>query len=268
MVVVPRSAYLMGSPPDESGKDANETPQHRVTIAKPFAVGKVHVTVEQFDAFVTETGYDAGDKCWTTEADRSEERKGRSWRNPGYSQGGDHPAVCLNWNDAVAYVEWLGRKTGKPYRLLTEAEWEYAARAGSTTRYSFGNDAIEMCHYGNGADQTARSRSAAASGSTIVECRDGFATTAPAGSFAANEFGLQDMHGNAWQWTADCYHQNYDGAPADGAAWISGDCSRHVVRGGSWDISPRSLRSALRGRAASASREFDQGFRVGRTLSQ
>jgi formylglycine-generating enzyme required for sulfatase activity len=155
MVVMPAGTFTMGSPPSETNRDNDEGPLHLVTIGKPFAVGKFHVTVEQFAAFVSETGYDAGSKCEAFEfgIGKWKEKQGLSWRSPGYSQDASHPVVCVNWNDAKAYVNWLARKTGKIYRLLTEAEWEYSARArtepGAYPRYSFGNDERDLCRYGN-----------------------------------------------------------------------------------------------------------------------
>src|SRR6266478_1764595 len=209
MVVVPAGSFMMGSPSGEAG-DADESPSHVVAISKPFAVGKLHVTVDQFTAFVTERRYDAGSKCWTLEGGKAEERSGRSWRNPGFTQDGSHPAVCLSWDEANAYAEWLAEKTDKPYRLLTEAEWEYAARGrtmstGVYPRFWFGNNEKDLCRFGNGADQTARDRIVGAKGWAAAPCNDGYVYTSPAGHFEANAFGLHDMFGNAWQWTADCY---------------------------------------------------------------
>jgi formylglycine-generating enzyme required for sulfatase activity len=259
MVVVPAGSFTMGSPASEAGRYDNEGPQHPVTIGKPFAVGKFQVTFDQFAAFVAETGYDAGSKCYAFEEGKWKEKQGLSWRTPGFAQKGSHPAVCLNWNDANAYVAWLAKQTGKSYRLLTEAQWEYAARAGTTTRYFFGDEEKVFCRYGNGADQTAKSK--------ILPCSDGYAYTAPVGSFLPNGFGLYDMHGNAWQWLEDCWHENYQGAPSGGSAWISGDCSRRVVRGGSWYGGPGELRSAIRFGDSSVYRYYGSGFRLGRTLS-
>jgi formylglycine-generating enzyme required for sulfatase activity len=271
MVVVPAGSFTMGSPVGEKERDKNEGPQHTVTIGKPFAVGKFHVRVDQFAAFAAETGYDAGSKCWTFEGGKYEERSDRSWRNPGFTQGGSHPAVCVNWNDAKAYVAWLARKTGNTYRLLTEAEWEYAARArtepGAYPRYLFGNEEKDLCRYGNGADQTAKSSIAGAKDWTVAPCNDGYAYTSPVGSFAANGFGLYDMQGNAWQWTQDCYHDSYTGAPSDGGAWTAGDCGRGVIRGGAWSDYPVFLRSANRIWCTTDFRFYDLGFRVARTLT-
>jgi len=155
----------------------------------------------------------------------------------------------VSWDDAKAYVAWLAKKTGKPYRLLTEAEYEYAARAGTTTAYPWGN----------------------AIGKNNANC-DGCGSqwdnkqTAPVGSFAANDFGLFDMVGNVWAWTEDCFHDSYNGAPTDGSAWTSGDCDRRVLRGGSWVVSPQGLRSAFRNGYTADVRGSGFGFRVGRTL--
>jgi formylglycine-generating enzyme required for sulfatase activity len=271
LVVVPAASFTMGSPESEKDRRNDEGPRHRVTIGKPFAIGKFHVTVNQFAAFVAETGYDAGSKCRTFEDGKVEERSDRSWRNPGFAQSGSHPAVCLSLNDATAYVDWLARKTGKTYRLLTEAEWEYAARArtepAAYSRYSFGDDENDLCRYGNGADQTTKSTVPGASNWTIAPCNDSYAYTSPVGSFAANAFDLYDMQGNARQWTEDCYHDNYAGAPSDGSAWTTGDCSRRVLRGGSWSVDPGELRAAFRVRGTAAFRSRNDGFRVGRTLT-
>ncbi len=271
MVVVPAGSFTMGSPASEKDRRDNEGPQRVVTIAQPFAVGRFQVTVEQLAAFVAETGHDAGSKCWTFENGKAEERQGRSWRNPGFPQADTHPAVCLSWDDATAYVDWMSRKTGKTYRLLSEAEWEYAARArtepGAYPRYWFGNEEKDLCRYGNGADQEAKSKIAGASGWTIAPCNDGHAYTAPTGSFPANGFGLYDMAGNAWHWTADCWNESYKVAPSDGSALVAGDCGRRVLRGGSWINNPRVLRAANRDHNAAGLRYCFNGLRLGRTLA-
>jgi formylglycine-generating enzyme required for sulfatase activity len=177
--------------------------------------------------------------------------------------------VCVSWDDARAYVDWMAKRTGKPYRLLSEAEWEYAARGqtslGVYPRVWFGDDEKNVCQYGNGADQKARESIELAKLWKISPCDDGFAYTSPAGHYAPNPFGLYDMAGNAWQWTEDCYHDSYDDAPSDGSAWTSGAwaCSSRVVRGGSWSTFP--LRAAQRYRSAGVF--VGTGFRVARTLS-
>jgi formylglycine-generating enzyme required for sulfatase activity len=262
MMVLPAGSFTMGSPKTEKGRADDEGPQHVVTIRNPFAVGKLHVTVDQFAAFIREIGHDTDSGCFMY--------IGRSWRNPGFAQDGSHPVVCVSWDDAKAYVDWLTKKTGKPYRLLSEAEWEYAARGrtsrGAYPRFWFGNDEKELCRYGNFKDQKAENKDAS--------CDDGYAKTSPAGHYEPNAFGLYDMFGNVWQFAEDCYHSNYNRAPADGTAWIGGDCKKHVVRGGSWDDDPDNLRAAYRedeedvldfGFGTVKTNE-NLGFRVARTL--
>ena len=163
---------------------------------------------------------------------------------------GQQPAINVSWDDAQNYVAWLSRITGKTYRLLSEAEYEYAARAGRQTVYPWGDDL----------------------GRNNANCDGcggqwGRKQTAPVGSFAANGFGLYDMVGNVWEWAEECYHDNYNGAPADGTAWTGGDCYTRVVRGGSWVNGPQNLRSASRNRSSTDGRSGDLGFRVGRTLT-
>jgi formylglycine-generating enzyme required for sulfatase activity len=273
MVVVPAGSFTMGSPDSEKGRNSWEGPQHVVTFARPFAVGKLEVTVDQFAAFVRETGYDAGSTCWTYEEGKFDSRTGRSWRNPGFAQDGSHPAACLSWHDAKAYADWLARKTGgKDYRLLSEAEWEYAARArttpGTGSRYAFGNDENALCAHGDGLDQTAKRTFPGTEAWTFLPCSDGYATTAPTGKYTANGFGLHDMQGNVKEWTLDCYQEGlgYRGAPTDGSAWTSGGCRSRVLRGGSWLGYARLLRVAFRFTAAPGERLNDVGIRVARTL--
>ena len=270
MVVVPEGSFTMGSPDNEPGRYADEGPRHEVNIAKAFAVGKFDVTKDEFAAFVRETGYDAGSKCYSFNKDKWEEVTGRSWRDPGFPQTGSHPAVCLNWDDAQAYVKWLKDKTGQSYRLLSESEWEYSARGqtspGTYPRYFFGDSEKDFCKYGNGADQTAKTQVPGASGWTVLPCSDGYAYTSPVGAFKPNPFGLYDMHGNVWQWTQDCYHDSYKDAPTDGAPVESGECGQRVFRGGSWYNLPRDLRAASAPGIVPSNRGNDLGFRVARTL--
>ena len=272
MVVVPAGSFIMGSSDSEQGRNSWEGPQHVVGFKRPFAVGRFEVTVDQFATFVRDSGYRAGSSCWTFENHKFESRSDRSWRNTGYAQDGSHPAACLSWHDAKAYVDWLAERTGKPYRLLSEAEWEYAARATTTTgsgpRYGFGDDDEAMCAHANGFDQTAKQIVAGTVTWPALHCFDGHAYTAPVGKFSANGFGLHDMLGNVKEWTADCYHPNqgYSGAPTDGSAWISGECSSRLLRGGSWLSYARLLRVAFRYRASADDRCSDLGVRVARTL--
>jgi formylglycine-generating enzyme len=239
----------MGSPAGEEGRSGDEGPHYTMTIRQPFAVSKFHVTRDQFAAFVNETGYAASTTCFKWPAGGTSDG---SWRDPGFAQEGSHPVVCITWNDAKAYVNWLAKKTGgKPYRLLSEAEFEYAARgqtrSGAYPRFWFGNDEKDLCRNANGADQKARDSIARAKNWPVAPCNDSYAYTSPAGHYEPNAFGLYDMAGNASQWTEDCYHDTYNGAPADGSAWTTDDCkSGHVIRGGSWSSNPRYLRAARR----------------------
>ena len=244
MVVVPAGSFTMGSPAREQGRDIDESPQHSVTVAKPFVVGRFAVTFDEWDACVADggcNGYHPQDLGW-----------GR----------GRRPVINVSWDEATAYAAWLSRKTGKVYRLLTEAEWEYAARAGSTTAYYWGDE------IGKG--------NANCAPLAKLECGSkwGNEQTAPVGSFAANAFGLYDMAGNVWQSVQDCYHDSYNGAPTDGSAWTTGNCYgtpdenlQRVIRGGSWISGPLNLRSATRFRNTFNSRANILGFRVARTLT-
>jgi formylglycine-generating enzyme required for sulfatase activity len=205
-----------------------EKPQRLVRIAEQFAVSKYEVNFEEWDACL------AGDGCSGYAPDDEDWGRGR------------RPVVNVSWEDAMKYVEWLSEKTGKPYRLLSEAEWEYAARAGTKTRYSWGEDITpENANYGGNVDRTTE-----------------------VGSYAPNPWGLYDMHGNVWEWVEDCWNDNYEGAPVDGGAWTNGDCKRRVLRGGSWYGEPENLRSAYRFEALTVNRSRNVGFRVARTLSR
>ena len=232
MIVVPAGDFVMGSPTNEEGRYDNEGPQRKVTIASPLAASKFEVTFDEWDACVA-----YGD-CEPRVSDG------------GWGRG-RQPVINVTWDDAQRYVAWLSKMTGKPYRLLSEAEWEYAARAGTQTAYSWGDKIGKGNANCNGCGSQWDARQ-----------------TAPVGSFAPNAFGLHDMHGNVWEWVEDCYHDNYDGAPTDGSAWTAGgNCSVRVVRGGSWHDGPQYLRSAYRVGSATADRYDILGFRVGRALT-
>jgi formylglycine-generating enzyme required for sulfatase activity len=230
MVVIPAGAFMMGSSDSDKDHKANEGPRHMVTIAKPFAVSKFDVTFADWDACSSTGGCVLiGDNGFGRDTE---------------------PATNASWDDAQEYVAWLSKMTGRPYRLLTEAEWEYAARAGTTTAYFWGD--------------TIGSRNATCHGcgSEWDDKQPG-----PVGSFKPNAFGLYDMAGSLWQLVQDCYNDNYDGAPPDGSAWTTGDCNNRVIRGGSWDTPPEALRSAHRGRDSHFDRNWYAGFRIGRTLT-
>ena len=266
MVVVPAGSYRMGSPSYEQGRREDEGPVHEVTIAVPFAIGRHEVTVAEFGRFVDETGYSTGSSCRTYEGGKWESRAGRGWRNPGFGQSGRYPVACVNWNDAQAYVAWLSRETGEEYRLPSESEWEYAARAGTAKARYWGEGESGQCRHANGGDASVKERYADWRW-TVASCRDGHVHTAPAGIFAANGWGLHDMLGNVWEWTEDCWNGSYAGAPSDGSAWKYGDCAQRVLRGGSWIDRPSYLRAANRDRVTTGIRNGRFGFRVARTLA-
>ena len=273
MVVVPAGRFLMGSPENEKGRDQDEGPQHEVTLAAPFAISRYHVTRDQYARFVAATGYRApgregGNACYDATERRVpwESRQGLGWRFVGFDQTGDHPAVCISWDDARAFAAWLALKTGHAYRLLTEAEWEYAVRAGSRSAYSFGDFFERVCSYANIADATYKKiYGSKRTDGNFAKCDDGFAYTAPVGSFLPNGFGLFDMQGNVSTWVEDCLG-DYKNAPKDGSARQEKDCKSHVHRGGSWIGPPETLRAAHRGFAGRYMRIGYIGFRLARTL--
>ncbi len=253
MVVVPAGTYQMGSPSYEAGRYDDEGPAHRVTLGQAFAVGVYEVTRGEYGRFVGATGHAGGNSCYVLEGGGLEERSGRSWRNPGFRQSEREPVVCVNWREARAYAEWLSRETGQSYRLLSEAEWEYVARAGTTTARYWGESEAGQCRYANGARGGAN-------------CDDGHHQMAPVGSFRPNAFGLFDVMGNVGEWVQDCWNNNYVGAPSDGRAWEGGHCIGRVLRGGSWLNLPRDLRSANRNGILAGNRYFVLGFRIARSL--
>lgn len=264
MVILPPGKFTIGSPMNEVGRGTDENPQKVVTIAYALSVGKYPVTRAEFAAFVEDTGWKIG-PCEHWEGKSFVVEKGIDWSNT-LQQTNQHPVVCVNWDDSQAYVQWLSRKTGKHYRLLSEAEWEYAARAGTTTAWYWGNNEANQCRYANGADLSAKASGVGAAG--VVNCDDKFPYTSPVGSFQPNKFGLYDMAGNVGEWVADCYHDTYSDAPADGSAVESCLPKFHdarVMRGGAWNAIPAWLRSASRDVEVPSTRADTFGFRVART---
>ncbi|WP_376696529.1 SUMF1/EgtB/PvdO family nonheme iron enzyme [Wenzhouxiangella sp. EGI_FJ10305] len=274
MVVIPAGSFRMGSPSGEADRDNDEGPQHNVSIPA-FALATTEVTVGEFRRFVEVTDYrtdaekSAGgdDGCFAYKGDTAGYKAGTSWRDPGFSQGNDHPVTCISWNDAQAYVRWLSEQTGEDYRLPSEAEQEYALRASSTTAFPWGSNAGGACSHGNVLDQTATSSTLSAFSSIAVSCTDNQVLTAPVGSYRKNGFGLFDMTGNALEWAQDCWNESYRGAPSDGAAWMSGDCGRAVLRGGSWGNGGLGLRSAKRNWVTRVFRYDVTGFRPARSVA-
>ena len=261
MVVAPAGKFTMGSPKGEPQRSDDEGPQHEVTIPKPFAVGRCAVTRGEFAAFVTATGHkmDGGAHVWTGKEWKLDPSK--SWRDPGFAQDDSHPVVCVSWHDAQAYIAWLSNASGAPYRLPSEAEWEYSCRAGTATPFWWGSSITpEQANYDG-------SVTPYQGGGQKGEYRK---RTVPAQSFAANPWGLYQVHGNVWEWCEDFRHGSYEGKPenlkATGGAWIDGSGSYRVLRGGSWSYLPQNLRSAFR-IGSPVSRLGDIGFRVARTIT-
>lgn len=280
LVRIPAGEFMMGSGEEaESLVSAmaaydvrpeqfhDEYPQHRVRITRPFCLGMYEVTVGQFRKFVTDTQYQTDAEKGGPGGAGYVEGKGEiavrpqfNWQNPGFMQSDEHPVLNVSWDDATAFCEWLGRKEGKPYRLPTEAEWEYACRAGTTTRFSSGDDPESLARVGNVADAAAKAKFP--DWKWTIAASDGCAFTAPVGRYQPNAFGLFDMHGNVWEWCADWYAADYYAtSPADDPKVLVGG-KLHVLRGGSWLVKPCSDRAACRFRYAPMIRADFAGFRV------
>ena len=255
MVVIPRGDFIMGSTAGQPGHESDEAPARRIAIGARIAVARYSVSVSEYDTFVTVTGYRPGAGCRTYEGGRWVELPELSFRNPGFKQTGDHPVVCVNWNDAKGYTAWMSARLGGEYRLPSEAEREYATRAGTSTAFWWGNNiAPSQAAYDWSLAFATGPRGAALTG------------TVPVASFEANPWGLYQMHGNVSEWVEDCWNDSYRSAPVDSSAWQSGDCRLRVLRGGSWGYAPKDLRSAYREGATLSFRNFNFGFRVVRVL--
>lgn len=272
MVVLPVGKFTMGTSKSEQKRLASansfiasyvehEGPQRIVEISRAFAVAQKHVTKKQFSMFVDESHYDIVDGCIRWDGNSWSFDQKLNWKFPGFEQKDNHPVVCISWNDAKQYIDWLKRKTGKRYRLLSEAEYEYAIRAvrrpDEIETYFFPDELL--CGYANGADASSNLH-------WRYECRDSYPFTAPVGSFATNDFGLFDIVGNAWSYVEDCWNDTYDKAPTNGSAWLTGDCRLRVVRGGAWDGGRESLRSAHRSNNDLNDRKAIRGLRIARDL--
>lgn len=243
LVVVPAGQFVMGAKPGDNGADDDEGPPHAVTIAKPFALGKFEVTFDEWEACVADNACErTPDEAW-----------GR----------GRRPVLHVDFERAVGYTKWLSTKTGKSYRLPTEAEWEYAARAGSAEPWFWGADPAKICGFANVYDESAHAKYRF--GWKPFRCDDAVVETAPVGSFPANAFGLHDMLGNVWEWVADCY-QAYDGAARDQSAVVMSDCKKRLSRGGSWNVFPVWVRASYRYGLEPQLRSNNLGLRVVREL--
>jgi formylglycine-generating enzyme required for sulfatase activity len=283
MVVVPAGRFMMGSPANDPKALPDEFPQHEVVFQRPFAVGRFEVTRQQYEVFAKATGLPETNRCWMStncvnctsgrKADRFMQRtnkksivevQGSSWRNPGWRQADNEPVLCVSWLDAMDYLAWLSQRTGQRYRLLTESEWEYAARANTTGYFAWDLAAADNCKWVNGADDEIRAVFGYFPDAST--CSDGFTLTAPGGTYPANSFGLYDMYGNVWEWTSDCYVPDHGGSPADGSSRQDGSCDVRVTRGGSFWNPPDFLRSARRNREVKELRSMLVGFRLARDL--
>ncbi len=245
MVVLPAGSFTMGTPDDEVGRQPDEGPLHTVTFAKPFAISKFQVLAKELQAWQREAKVTLPD---------GDDRPGRLCSNgkPSYPQGPEQPAVCISYDEVKAYVAWLSKKTGKHYRMLSESEREYAARAGSEGPFPFPFD--EGKEY------------SIAQHANTYGAADGYNFTSPAGTFPANAFGVYDMHGNVYEWVADCLHDSYVGAPTDGSPWMEETCEVVQIRGNDWGEAPIFSRSGNRNALVTTERGDWIGFRVAREL--
>jgi formylglycine-generating enzyme required for sulfatase activity len=271
MIPVARGSFVMGPAPGEEDREQVEADerqkgplQRRVSI-NDFALGKYPVTRGEFAAFVAATGYNAGNSCVILQGGKLQPVQGRSWQNPLFHQTDRHPVVCVNVTDAQAYAAWLAKQTGKPYRLPSEAEWEYAARAGTTTTRYWGNDRTDACRHQNVPDFSMAAGLNFPRDNNIFHCVDKNIFTSAVDDFPPNPWGFHDMLGNVYQRLSDCWHPTYDGAPADGRSWDEGgDCSQRVVRGGAWWGAAAGMRAASRARGETTRYTIFSGFRVAR----
>jgi formylglycine-generating enzyme required for sulfatase activity len=277
MVSIPPGTFTMGVAPGEEEREnlspdqrGRSVPPTRITITRGFALGKFPVTRAEFLAFAQTTNRAQGLSCWGLApqpdgSGRWQERQRLTWSMPGFGQTPQDPIVCVSWADAVAYADWLSRRTGQRYRLPSEAEWEFAARAGTTGPRYWTEDAAATCTRANVRDHAMAAFYNAPHDATFFPCSDGFVHTARVGAFPPNAFGLHDMLGNVWQWTQDCWNQTLQGQPRLGTARESGDCLIRVARGGSWSNDPRLLRVGYRNSGPATARSSNTGFRVARS---
>jgi formylglycine-generating enzyme required for sulfatase activity len=273
MIVVPAGSFMMGSPDNEDDRFSNEGPRHRVTFDRGFAMGRTEISVGEFSVFIQDTGYrtDAeragSSRVYDPRSGRMDRQNNITWRQDyvGDTADANLPVVHVSWNDAAAFAEWLSEQTGRNYRLPSEAEFEYALRAGTQSRYWWGegsprNVVENLTGDGDISPTSARWNVA------FRRYNDGHWGPAPVGSFEPNPFGLYDMSGNVMQWTKDCWHDSFVRAPGDGSAWVNPGCDRRVIKGGSWSSTPAMARSAFRLSSTDDSTDMRVGFRVARDL--
>lgn len=262
LAILQPGSFTRGAAENDPAADESEFPQHEVIIDKLFAIAVTHVTVGEYAAFVAATGYEPETGCYTLTDDGWQMDENANWRAPGFLQDASHPAVCISWHDAVAYTSWMANRSGQPYRLPSEAEWEYAARAGTESTNFWGEDDRDVCTYANVNDLTAKNKVA----KVAEPCSDGFMYTSPVGSFRPNPFGIYDTVGNAWVWLADCRRGDYRLAPRDGSPNADANCALRVLRGGSWTDTPGPVRIGAREGRPPDERLAIAGFRVARDV--
>ena len=275
MVVIPPGTFQMGSDHMEQMRDDElrpEGPIRMINIPRPFAAGRFEITKADYTRFVSATGYAPVDLC-VSWAGR-DPVEGVHWLDPGLGRppADNEPVVCVTWRDSKAYVDWLAEDTGQPYRLLTEAEWEFVSKAGSKAIWPWGTDGSRICEYGNVFDESGlrepRSVLNSNASATAAQCDDGYMLVAPVGQYAPNAFGLYDTIGNVWEWTEDCSPILYAEAPLNGAAYqVSGICEKRAVRSGSWRTRLSRHRPTFRGRDPENLGYYMFGLRVARDIN-
>jgi len=258
MVVIPAGSFVMGSPADEPARDPDEGPQRRITFAHAFAISRFAVTRGQFAVFAHSTHRPLRAGCYADFASPGTWSvvPTLTWHAPGYRQTDRDPVVCVNFDDINAYIAWLNTRTHAGYRLISEAEFEYGARAGATTRYPWG-DTITHDQANYGSEHCCHG---------LIEGRDRWDHTSPGGAFGANAFGLSDMQGNVWEFVADCYTASLDAVPADGRPVVTDPCEKHVIRGAGWDDPSNYVRTANRYKQLETLPGSVTGFRLSRPL--
>lgn len=279
-VLIPAGQFMMGIPDNEDEREnvieKAGKPRHPVNIPKSFYIAKYTITRQQFAYFVTATGPRPPGSCWVYEKTPMgilewQSREDRDWANPGFAQTDRDPVVCVNVKDVEDYAAWLSKQTDQKFRLPNDAEWEYAARAGTTTARYWGDGQTDFCAHANMADLSLAGLAGtqATNANDFAQCDDTFPRTAPVGSFPPNPWGLYDMIGNVWQWTADAWHPNYNDAPTDGSAWLQdGAVGRRSVRGGSWSNNPGRSRAGIRNVTDRGLRYSGVGFRLVREIAE
>ncbi len=275
MVIVPAGSAILGASAVDPFRNTDELPARTFVVPQPFAVSRYEITRDEYDTFVRATNRPVHGDCltdrnhrgdWAIDADTT-------FRDPGFAQTGAHPVACVSWDEAQAFIAWLNAQTGGGYRLLTEVEWEYVARGGSSqhTVYPWGDEQADGCPFANGFDQTTMTtyEGMDTSGYKVFDplsCADGWLNTAPVGSLAPNEFGLYDIIGNVAEWVADCYHATRDVLAEASTPIVTDGCSRRIVKGGSWGTLAHNLRIAERVPYSPTHRDDSVGLRVAKTL--